>query len=292
MKKTVFSLLALSMFCFESNAQVVDSKVIDFGGSGPYMAVAVSQKSMPGFTIYQPGDMKKAAKKEKKLPVIVFGNGACANSSLEHEHYLNELASHGYVVIGIGPFDKGSYQHEQADHSGSTSAEQLIEAMDWICAQAADKKSDYYKIVDVQRIAAMGMSCGGAQCIFASADPRVKTTVIMNSGMGTMSMAGASPESVLKIDHPTLYVLGGPTDIAYNNANVDYEKYTTPVAQVNFPVGHGGTYLKPNGGEFSPMALAWLDYQFKGDTKNGEKIFKNHDLSDFPEGWSIKSKNF
>lgn len=292
MKKAIQALFALSIMCFQSKAQIVDSKVIDNGGSGPYMALAVSHQEMPGFTIYQPADIKKAAKKEKKLPVIVFGNGACANSSLEHEHYLNELASHGYLVIGIGPFDKGSYQHEQADHSGGTRAEQLIEAMDWICAQAADKKSDYYKFVDINRIAAMGMSCGGAQCIFASADPRVKTTVIMNSGMGTMSMSGATPESVLKIDHPTLYVLGGPTDIAYNNANVDYEKYTTPVAQVNFPVGHGGTYLKEYGGEFSPMALAWLDYQFKGDKKNGERIFRDHDLSDFPEGWSIKSKNF
>lgn len=294
MRKTVFTLCTLGLLSTAAQAQIVDSKIIDGGGSGPFKAIAVSQKEMPGFTIYQPQDMKAAVKKQKKqkMPVIVFGNGACANSSLEHEHYLNELASHGYVIIGIGPFDKGSYQHEQADHSGGTRAEQLIEAMDWICAQAANKKSDYYKYVDINKIAAMGMSCGGAQCIFASADPRVKTTVIMNSGMGNMSMSGATPESVLKIDQPTLYVLGGPTDIAYDNANIDYEKYTTPVAQVNFPVGHGGTYLKEFGGEFSPMALAWLNYQFKGDKQNGERIFKDQDLSDFPEGWSIKSKNF
>lgn len=291
MKKTLFALCAAGLLSTAALAQVTDSKVIDNGGSGPYKAIAVSQKDMPGFTIYQPKDMDAAVRKQK-LPVIVFGNGACANSSLEHEHYLNELASHGYLVIGIGPFDKGSYQHEQADHSGSTSAEQLIQAMDWICAQVADKKGDYSKYADIDKIAAMGMSCGGAQCIFASADPRVKTSVIMNSGMGSISMAGATPESVLKIDHPTLYVLGGPTDIAYNNANVDYEKYTTPVAQVNFPVGHGGTYLKEFGGEFSPMALAWLDYQFKGDKLNGERIFKNQDLSGFPDGWTIKSKNF
>lgn len=290
MKKLL--LAAGILFCMNMNAKVIESKIIDDGGSGEYKAVAFSHSDMPGFTMYCPQDLKKAVKSEGKLPVIVFGNGACANSSLEHEHYLNELASHGYFVIGIGPFDKGSYGHELANHSGGTKAEQLIEAMDWACAQVNNKKSEYGKLIDVEKICAMGMSCGGAQCIFASADARVKTSVIMNSGMGNMSMSGATPESVLKIDHPTLYVIGGPTDIAYDNANIDYEKYTTPVAQVNLPVGHAGTYLKQFGGEFAPMALAWLDYQLKGQIERGEKIFKNHDLSDFPAEWTIKSKNF
>lgn len=286
-------LAACILFSMNMNAKVTESKIIDEGGSGPYKAVAFSESGMPGFTMYCPQKLKNAVREEGKLPVIVFGNGACANSSLEHEHYLNELASHGYFVIGIGPFDQGSFGNELANHSGGTKSEQLIEAMDWAGAQAKDKKSPYGKMIDTEKICAMGMSCGGAQCIFASADPRVKTSVIMNSGMGNMvSMAGATPESVYKIDHPTLYVIGGPTDIAYDNANIDYEKYTTPIAQVNLPVGHGGTYLKQFGGEFSPMVIAWLDYQFKGKTENGEKIFKNHDLSGFPAEWTIKSKNF
>ncbi|MCQ2059447.1 MAG: dienelactone hydrolase family protein [Bacteroidaceae bacterium] len=286
-------LLALPLLCLGINAEVLDTKMIDNGGNGPYKAVAVQEKDMPGFTIYRPMDMKAAVKAEGKLPIIVFGNGACANSSLEHEHYLNQVASMGYVVIGIGPFDKGKYGEPQTHPQGGTSPEQLIEAMDWICAQSNTKKGDYYKKVDIDKICAMGMSCGGAQAIYASADPRVKTSVIMNSGMGNLSMAQATPESVYKIHGPILYVIGGPTDMAYDNANIDYEKYSTlPVAQVNFPVGHGGTYLKEFGGEFSPMAIAWLDYQLKGKTELGEKIFKNKDLSDFPAEWTIKSKNF
>jgi hypothetical protein len=42
---------------------------------------------------------------------------------------------------------------------------------------------------------------------------------------------------------------------------------------VNFPVGHGGTYRQPHGGEFTVAALAWLQWQMKGD-KEAAKMFK------------------
>ena len=286
---------------------VADYKIIDEGGSGPYKAAATSEFGMEGYTIYRPIDLQAASAAEGALPVIVFGNGACANSSLEHERFLNDIASHGYFVIGIGPFDKGKWgaSHRAPAKGFGTSSEQLTQAMDWIAEQAYSPRGfgrpgsgefkmpgRYARYVNADQICAMGMSCGGAQAIWASADPRVKTSVIMNSGMGKMSMSGASPESVDKIHAPVLYVIGGPTDIAYDNANMDYERISSvPVAQVNFPVGHGGTYLKPYGGEFSPMVIAWLDYQFKGSAR-GTEIFAKGDLKDFPEGWSHKCKNF
>jgi hypothetical protein len=45
-----------------------------------------------------------------------------------------------------------------------------------------------------------------------------------------------------------------------------------PACIANFPVGHGGTYRQPHGGEFSVVALAWLDWQLKGD-KEAAKMF-------------------
>ena len=38
-------------------------------------------------------------------------------------------------------------------------------------------------------------------------------------------------------------------------------------------MGHGGTYREPHGGEFSIVALAWLQWQLKGD-KQAAKMFK------------------
>jgi restriction endonuclease S subunit len=61
--------------------------------------------------------------------------------------------------------------------------EQQIQAVDWAIAQNADKESPFYKRVDVDAIAAAGMSCGGLQTLHNSEDPRFKTLMIMNSGL-------------------------------------------------------------------------------------------------------------
>jgi dipeptidyl aminopeptidase/acylaminoacyl peptidase len=65
-------------------------------------------------------------------------------------------------------------------------------ALDWICQQAANPASPYYNKIDTERIAAAGHSCGGAQVLANAADPRLKTCLILNAGMGKMKMADAS----------------------------------------------------------------------------------------------------
>jgi pimeloyl-ACP methyl ester carboxylesterase len=49
--------------------------------------------------------------------------------------------------------------------------------------QNADRSSPFYKKIDVSKVAVMGQSCGGLQAIAVSPDPRVTTSVIMNSGV-------------------------------------------------------------------------------------------------------------
>ncbi len=52
-------------------------------------------------------------------------------------------------------------------------------------------------------------------------------------------------EQLEKIHTPVLYMLGGPTDIAYNNGMDDYARINhVPAFAANFPVGHGGTYAR------------------------------------------------
>ena len=61
------------------------------------------------------------------------------------------------------------------------------------------------------------------------------------------------------------YFIGGPTDVAYPNAEDDFARITkVPVFKANLNVGHGGTYRQPGGGWFGEVAVAWLDYQLKG----------------------------
>ena len=160
--------------------------------------------------------------------------------------------------------------------------EQQIESIDWAIAQNADPNSPYYQKIDVKNICVAGMSCGGLQTLFNCADPRIKTLMICNSGLFNQENAGSAvggmpmpPKSKLKEIHTSIiYILGGEKDIAYNNGMDDFHRIShVPAFAANFPVGHGGTYREAHGGEFSVVALAWLNWQLKGDAK-AAKMFQ------------------
>jgi hypothetical protein len=129
------------------------------------------------------------------------------------------------------------------------------------------------------------MSCGGLQTLFNCADPRITTLMICNSGLFNIQNAGKAvggmpmpPKEKLKEIHtPIIYILGGPTDIAYENGMDDFHRIAhVPAFAANFPVGHGGTYREAHGGEFTVVALAWLQWQLKGDQK-AARMFKGAD---------------
>ena len=99
-------------------------------------------------------------------------------------------------------------------------------------------------------------------------------------------------EDLKKIHTPVMYLLGGPTDIAYENGMDDFKQIDhVPAIAVNYPVGHGGTYGQPHGGEFSIAALAWLEWQLKGD-KDAQKMLvgRPSGLEQRPD-WTVERKN-
>lgn len=288
MKKVVLIVFALNMFCSNSNAQIIKSKVIDNGGSGMFKAIAASEKTLPDHVVYRPENIKTAAKKEGKLPILVFANGGCSNTSITHEKVLSEIASHGYIVIAIGALQM---TFDDRPH-GQAEATMLIDAIDWISAQSKNKDSEYFNNVDINKVATGGQSCGGAQVLFVADDPRIKTSIMFNTGMGNMTMAGASTESLKNLHNSIVYIIGGESDVAYANAIVDFERIDkVPVAFANLlEGGHMGTFGEEFGGSFSRMALDWLDWQLKGN-KGKSSVFLKPDLSDYP-GWTMDVKNF
>ena len=68
------------------------------------------------------------------------------------------------------------------------------------------KGSDYYKGIDTEKVVFGGHSCGGAQTLANCADKHVKTCIMFNSGMGNISMADASKESLKNLHGPILYI--------------------------------------------------------------------------------------
>ena len=269
-----------------------NSRTVEDGGTGPYNALMVTDSTLVTHTIFRPKDLSVFLGKNK-LPIIAWGNGACANSPSEHINFLSEVSSYGFLVIAIGPMPQEGQQG-----GGKSTSSQLIDAINWAIAQNSDKSSQYYNKLDVSKIAVSGMSCGGLQTLEAAPDPRITTEVICNSGIlgdpgkGMGGMPNLTKDHLLKLHAPALYILGGEQDIAYNNGMDDFKRiHHIPVFVANMEVGHGGTYSKPHGGEFAKVATAWFQWQLKGD-KEAAKMFAGEPcgLSNSPI-WKVEKKN-
>jgi len=105
MKTNRFILLILAAFiaCSALYAQQPATvRTVEDGGTGPYKAIMYTDNSLTTHTVLRPNDLSVFGK-SLKLPIIAWGNGACANSPWEHINFLSEVASCGFLVIAIGP---------------------------------------------------------------------------------------------------------------------------------------------------------------------------------------------
>ncbi len=270
------------------------SRTIEDGGTGPYQALMTSDASLPTHTVFRPKDLG-ALDEKLKLPIVVWGNGACANSPWEHVNFLSEVASHGFLVVAIGPMPA---EGQRGGPGGPTKSPLLVNAIDWALAQNRDTASRYYQKLDTNKIAVAGMSCGGLQALEVAPDSHLVTTMIFNSGIlpdpgtGRAGMPKLPKEHLAKLRTPTLYVLGGEKDIAYKNGMDDVRRINhVPIFAANLDVGHGGTYRKPHGGEFAKVATAWLQWQLRADKEAGRMFVGDPCGLAKVEGWKVEKKN-
>ena len=113
-----------------------------------------------------------------------------------------------------------------------------------------------------------------------------------NTGNPMPGMPMPAKSKLEEIHCPVFYMLGGESDIAYGNGMDDFKRIKhVPAVVANYPVGHGGTYGDAHGGEFSIPAVAWLDWQLKGD-KEAAKMFvgKKNGLGK-RKGWTVESNS-
>ncbi len=270
------------------------SRTIEDGGTGPYKALMASDSTLATHTIFRPKDLTLFGKKSK-LPIIAWGNGACANSPWEHVNFLSEIASHGFLVVAIGPMPA---EGQRASGGGPTKSSLMTDAINWAVAQNSDKTSPYYNKLDTTKIAVAGMSCGGLQTLEVAPDSRVTTAMICDSGIfitpgaGMGGMPNLTKDQLTKLHTPVIYILGGQKDIAYTNGMDDFHRIgNLPAFAANLNVGHGGTYSRPHGGEFAVVATAWFQWQLKGD-REAAKMFEGDPCGVAKmAGWKVEKKN-
>jgi hypothetical protein len=305
-------------------------RTVEDGGTGPYKAIAVTNSSIATHTIYRPKDLSAFGDKEK-LPILAWGNGGCANSNSTHQNYLSEIASHGYLIVAIGPNQAGGGRGGPgAAGPGAAPAAgppvpsggTLLEAINWATAQNANPQSPYYRKIDTSKVAVFGHSCGGLQALEIAPDPRVKTVLVVDSGIlnspgaapgaagGTPAAAGRgapggaagggalpgmpplTKEHLAKLHSSVFFLLGGETDIAYANGMDDFKRIEKlPVFVANKGVGHGGTFTKPHGGDWAMASVAWLQWQFKSDAEAGKLFTGNPPGLARMDGWTVDKKN-
>jgi dienelactone hydrolase len=248
-------------------------------GTGRYPAIKEEVATLPDHVVYRPRDL--GAMGSNKLGLYVFGNGGCSADGASSRQHLLEIASHGYLAIAPGKILSGPGAPPAPPRAAppapggkltaATPARALSEAIDWALRENARPQSPLYRRIDASQIAVSGWSCGGLQAYAVATDPRIRTVVIMNSGLfpdGTNPIAGIDVDKsqLGRLHGSILYVLGGKTDIAYPNGTDDFARMSTlPAAMVNIPVGHGGTYDQPNGGLAAKVVVAWLDWKLRDD---------------------------
>lgn len=283
-------------------------------GTGPFPAIMETDPGLPTHTVYRPAALDKLG--SQKLPIVAWGNGACVNAGNRFRYFLTEIASHGFIVVALGPIV--TREVEQAG-SGSavvtppavgspaailqaaagqdapppkipgpahTTAAQLSDAINWAITENARRGSRYVGRIATDQIAVMGQSCGGLQAIdIARRDPRVKTLGVWNSGLfpntvraAEIAAAYVDKADLKKLHGSAIYITGDASDQAKLNADDDFARIEgIPAFRAwREQTGHGGTYRESGGGAFGQVAVAWLRWQLKGSEQAGA-VFKGLD---------------
>ena len=285
-------------------------KLPDTPGTGPFPAMKSADPALPGHVVYRPADLGKLG--GRKLPIVLWGNGGCTDDGAAERLFLEEIASHGYLVLAPGAILSGpgappappARPPPPPSPAGQpprglavrTTVAQVQAALEQAIA-ANRAPGPWHDRLDESRIAVSGYSCGGLQALAIAHDPRVKAVLILHSGVfnsGSPIQGLEVEKSVLNTLHtPVIYILGGKSDIAWPNGTDDVSRIDkVPVLLASHDVGHGGTFQQPNGGEEAQVTRHWLDWQLLGDAGAG-KMFLGPDcgLCRKPD-WTVQRKGF
>jgi predicted alpha/beta-hydrolase family hydrolase len=238
------------------------------------------------FTVFRPSNPQAV---DRTLPVLAFGNGACAHTdNREVTRALTFIASKGFVVVDTGSAD-GS---PNGVPSGSPIPSLLTDAITWAEREQNRSGAPLRQHLDLSKVATAGHSCGGLEAMVAAQDRRVSAVVSLNSGFFADGAFGYPRSEIGKLHTPALFLDGGASDIAYANNQATYDLATVPAVLARQPqAGHVGFITGAQTTDGMTTVVQFLDMVL-----NGNQTARAHILS--PSGlaakapWEVATKNF
>jgi predicted alpha/beta-hydrolase family hydrolase len=258
---------------------------------------------LPDHTLYAPADLD--AWPAESLPLVAAANGGCRNSNhgMIAAHTL--IAAHGFVVIAVGaPETPASPQ----SRSATAQPQRLLQALEWATAESSEESASRQLRgrLDRHRIAVMGQSCGGIEAMVAAADPRVRSTLALNTGFfetvpGEPPRLGFGREHLARLHTPIVFVSGGAEDVAFDNTRANYELVRVPAVWADNPqAGHTGLWYGHRGHsadasithEAVTVIVQWLDFTLNGCDAAGAYFLEPATGLGAVPGWTVSSRNF
>ena len=259
---------------------------------GPYEVMSESARESPGHVVHRPADLS-AFPNDDVLPVVVWGNGGCAIDSTQYGGFLATIASHGFLVLATAAIEGEERRQANADD--------MRAAIDWAEGENGRAGSPLEGKVATDRVAVMGLSCGGFLSVTLGADPRVGTIGVFNSGVQPPNPdapgAGfATTDALADLHGPVLLINGHERDFMMETSHANFELIDhVPVFYgarfgARHGAGHTATVFHPGGGEYANVAANWARFQFKDD-EEARSVFAGPDCGLCTDSnWDTDSK--
>jgi dienelactone hydrolase len=245
-----------------------------FAQQGPFEVLSEPAFGLAGHIVFRPASLN-AFPDDDTLPVMVWVNGGCASDSSPYSGFLTTIASHGFLVLATTPVDGAGTPSTTGDlappgYDRFTSP--FRAALDWAEAETVRQGSSLEGKVATNRMAAMGLSCGGGVAVMLGSDPRIGTVGVFNGNPWGAVRLAEDPRSV-HIDR-----LHGPVMLVYGHESVTVTDSAAGFESIGHvpvfygtrrDVGHFGTFDHAGGGEFANVASNWLKWTLKGNAVAG-----------------------